>query len=490
MKHFMLKRVLLILLCTGFLLEASAAQASDWIEGGWTRRIEFSAEPDSISGGSFADFTLLLDLGAPGFEPVFAAADPAGSDLLITAADGLTVLSHERVTYDATGQTGEIWFKAPVFSTLENSFYLYYANDSLPAWAQVSLVGDSGDAWTEKHLAVYHFEEDPSLGVLNDSGPGMNDGTAALGPVPTGPGWTSGDRVPAAIGSGWQMDGVDEWIYADGFASTDSSFTISAWFWNSSSIDGGAMAFQADNTVWDISFQRTGGSPRPDLETPKGQVSWLPDIAEETMHHYAWVMDAVTDTVRFYFDGVEQEMWFRYTPPGQNGPVYSGESLTGTVGIASPYAYNSLDLSDGIVDEYRIVEGACSPGWVITEFRNQNDPGTFFVVGPEELAGGSSTATGPFATPGLGSLSVWPNPFRGVANLSLQAESFDVTVRVYDVQGRLVRTLAGPESGGSGALRFLWNGRDDRGTQVSNGTYYFRADNGRSAVSTKAILVR
>ncbi len=69
-----------------------------------------------------------------------------------------------------------------------------------------------------------------------------------------------------------------------------------------------------------------------------------------------------------------------------------------------------------------------------------------------------------------------------------------VTLRVYNILGQMVRTLVdGPRE--PGEHRVVWDGRDDRGKEVSSGIYLclLRAENGRRRVLTnvrKLMLVK
>jgi len=44
---------------------------------------------------------------------------------------------------------------------------------------------------------------------------------------------------------------------------------------------------------------------------------------------------------------------------------------------------NASDLHDGMLDEVRISNVARSADWILTEFSNQSDPGSFYTVGSE-----------------------------------------------------------------------------------------------------------
>ena len=295
--------------------------------------------------------------------------------------------------------------------------------------------------------------------------------------------------VCGAICKGWRYDGVDLLTSSPHVSSAVSSFTIGAWFANSDLIDGGAVAFTGPNGSWNLSFQRTQGEPRADLDTDAGFITWLPTVLDNELHHFAWTLDAEADTARFFFDGIERSIWLRFTPNSNLGTVYSGEAINSQVGIAGPWAYNALDLSDGVVDEFRIFEGVRSPEWLLTEYRNQRDSAGFFTALGEEQAWPVAVSSSSTAAP-FGRMRVSPNPFRAVANIELETDAFNVTVRVYDVAGRLVRTLRRPTSSGGGMMGFLWDGRDTAGTRVSNGIYYVRAQNGQAAVSSKVVLMR
>jgi hypothetical protein len=68
-----------------------------------------------------------------------------------------------------------------------------------------------------------------------------------------------------------------------------------------------------------------------------------------------------------------------------------------------------------------------------------------------------------------------PNPFnpQTLIRYDIPDGGSDVTLRVYDVGGRLVRSLVeGPQT--EGAKSVTWNGRDDHGARVASGVYFYR----------------
>jgi hypothetical protein len=80
-----------------------------------------------------------------------------------------------------------------------------------------------------------------------------------------------------------------------------------------------------------------------------------------------------------------------------------------------------------------------------------------------------------------------PNPFRGTTSISYSlAEPAELSLRVYDVAGRLVRTLdEGTRSAGTRTVQ--WNGRDDAGQPVAPGIYFYEMRAGEWARTRKMV---
>ncbi len=83
-----------------------------------------------------------------------------------------------------------------------------------------------------------------------------------------------------------------------------------------------------------------------------------------------------------------------------------------------------------------------------------------------------------------------PNPFNPATTISWVAdpEAGQVSLRVYDLAGRLVRTLvAGAASAGPDSV--TWDGTDDLGQPVAAGVYHYRLQQGGQAVARKMVLL-
>ena len=100
---------------------------------------------------------------------------------------------------------------------------------------------------------------------------------------------------------------------------------------------------------------------------------------------------------------------------------------------------------------------------------------------------GTGIGPGPYA--GL-RLAVSPNPFRSVAVISFQLDSPGPTaVAVYDVNGRVVRTLMDMELG-TGTQTITWDGTGDGGAPLSSGLYYCLIRSGAVSQTTGICLLK
>jgi hypothetical protein len=84
-----------------------------------------------------------------------------------------------------------------------------------------------------------------------------------------------------------------------------------------------------------------------------------------------------------------------------------------------------------------------------------------------------------------------PNPFNPTTTIhyDVPAGGGMVTVRVYDVHGRLVRTLIDGQQS-SGQKTVVWNGRNDRGQIVATGVYFYRMTAPGFDVAKKMVLLQ
>jgi hypothetical protein len=105
------------------------------------------------------------------------------------------------------------------------------------------------------------------------------------------------------------------------------------------------------------------------------------------------------------------------------------------------------------------------------DWRNTGNVATGHVIGVDDAGGMGRVAV-------LRLTPVRPNPFNPATEIGLEvppgSDRASVTLRIYDVSGRLARLLhEAPLS--PGRHSFTWDGRDDEGRQLPSGAYFLRA---------------
>jgi len=88
-------------------------------------------------------------------------------------------------------------------------------------------------------------------------------------------------------------------------------------------------------------------------------------------------------------------------------------------------------------------------------------------------------------------LTASPNPLNPMTNIRFElANKSGVELQVYDISGKLVRTLVRGDIMDPGTHSVLWNGKDDRGGRVASGTYIYRLRAGGSERTNRMTLIR
>jgi hypothetical protein len=83
-----------------------------------------------------------------------------------------------------------------------------------------------------------------------------------------------------------------------------------------------------------------------------------------------------------------------------------------------------------------------------------------------------------------------PNPFTTTANISFNVAGTEpVSVSIYNISGRLVKTIVDHEFLSAGNHLAQWNGVDSRGASVTPGVYFCRLNTGGSVFSTRLVMV-
>jgi len=147
------------------------------------------------------------------------------------------------------------------------------------------------------------------------------------------------------------------------------------------------------------------------------------------------------------------------------------------IGYATDPTFDDLDPPAGVNLWYRVT--------AVDAHGNESDPSES--VAPD----GTGIVDEPPARFYLG--PAVPNPFNPTTTIAYWipewAAGQDLTLRIYDVRGRLVRTLL---DGGCtpGRRCVVWDGRDDRGAAAASGVYLYRMEAGEFRADRKMMLLK
>jgi len=70
------------------------------------------------------------------------------------------------------------------------------------------------------------------------------------------------------------------------------------------------------------------------------------------------------------------------------------------------------------------------------------------------------------------------------------AQSGRVALRIYDVAGRLVRTMIDKDMAAGRGYKEVWNGLDDQNQRVASGMYFYRLDAAGETLTKKMVVMR
>jgi|GEM_PF-6025874 len=86
-------------------------------------------------------------------------------------------------------------------------------------------------------------------------------------------------------------------------------------------------------------------------------------------------------------------------------------------------------------------------------------------------------------------LRVYPNPFRSVLRISyiVGRDEQNVTLRVYDLSGRLVRDFSRPTTYHLLSSQIIWSGDDDSGCKLPAGVYFILLKTEKETITKKVI---
>lgn len=88
----------------------------------------------------------------------------------------------------------------------------------------------------------------------------------------------------------------------------------------------------------------------------------------------------------------------------------------------------------------------------------------------------------------------YPNPFNNQVKIDVSlpeaVTSGDVSFKIYNILGQVVRTFEVNRNVEGNNYHFIWNGKNDTGSYVSSGTYFFVVNTGEKRYSLKLLFMK
>ncbi|MFW9941410.1 MAG: DUF2341 domain-containing protein [Candidatus Thorarchaeota archaeon] len=327
------------------------------------------------------NFPLLISLSDV---DLHSGAQADGDD--IAFSNGTIWLDHEIERFDKNSTHARLvaWIRIPsLSSTSDTKIYMYYGNSSMTSRQNPSSV------WSSDYKAVWHLNT-----TLLDSTSNNNDGTNY-----------GADDVLANIGRCRDYNGIDDSSNMGSGASLDNVFngggTISAWIfpegWGggeygrilaktsvTDGTDGWVLCLDGGLSPWynQLLFYRGIYKTKPPAGGTRGL--WMTGDNTISLDQWQHVVVTYNDSVCnnypiIYINGVSQSLGTDPAPPDEG---YAVDDSSQSVFIGN-YEVDGNRAFDGVIDEVRITSGIKSSGWVLTEYRNQNDPNSFYTVSAE-----------------------------------------------------------------------------------------------------------
>jgi hypothetical protein len=174
-----------------------------------------------------------------------------------------------------------------------------------------------------------------------------------------------------------------------------------------------------------------------------------------------------------------------------NPDIFYKERKGGLWQAEVPLVYAASDTTNSVQQFPAITHDSQATVYVAwTDHRlpatSGNNREVFYKVGTGLVTGVETEGTAPLAR----LLRNYPNPFNPATKIVFRLDrDAQATLRVFDVHGRLVRTLVDSYLS-AGPRTVEWDGRDDRGRPLASGTYYMRLQGGGTYVSKAVSLLK
>ena len=369
-------------------------ESGPWWSNEWLFRKLIIIDHTKVNS-SLTNFPVLIDTTD---QDLSAHAQGDGDDIAFSDFSG-SKLDHEIEQYDSA--TGELvaWVNVPSLSSVNDTMiYMYYGNDV------ASNQQNTEGVWDSSYLTVLHLAE--TSGTHRDSTKYANDGTAHSG-------LTQG--ASSKINGGDYFNGAEDYVTVldDDFELGGmSQLTIEVWAKQPTYHANGLVGKDGNDGYllqgWsDQQMYFAVGGTEDRAIAPVGSYPL------NQWYHLVGVFNGTN--ILIFINGVlKNETGKTATVPLSSSPVYVGTNNVGS-------------YFTGFLDEVRISNMSRSASWIVTEFNNQHDPSTFYILEYEEQGVPPERPVLSRESPMDGSVGLDPNPTLSITALDYQGDVMNVT---------------------------------------------------------------
>jgi hypothetical protein len=419
---------------TFYTTTGAEAESVGWYNANWKYRKKLTIDSTKVND-DLRDFPISVTLTDGN---IVNKAQADGDDLVITATDGTSKLSHEIQEFNEDTGEVELYIKIPQLSqNTDTDIYLYYGNPTATNQQNPT------DVWSNGYAGVWHMNEESGTTVY-DSTSNANHGTINTGSnlTVTDESFTSSHDTAVNLAKRELQSGTETVTSSDGATTytKGTDYTMDYAEGQITVLSTGAMA-DATSYLIDYTYDNTGvvmgkDGPLGDAMEFDGVDDYVEvpfdasfDFESNTTPKFTKSINvklAATSTIynfiqqersHLYYDGNLEsrtgstDLVYGWTPTlgtwytlsmnynesadDDNHKLFIDDSLVSSREVSNLEDQTNINLwfgsnqgdiqfLDGLIDEVRISSVARSSEWISTEYANQNSPDTFYTLDTEE----------------------------------------------------------------------------------------------------------
>ncbi len=228
---------------------------------------------------------------------------------------------------------------------------------------------------------------------------------------------------------------------------------------------------------------KTTGPPKPQLVAPESGASQTPPFELEA------------DDLTKDYDIMSSQFQVSDSSGNYNNPVIDVirdfEDIYGDTGAPD---YEPIDLNKNIdLSKYMVTGKGLETGKTYYWRMRYRDKNLQWSEWSEERSFGNVTSIDEPLVPVVKETKLYenyPNPFNPATTIKFAIkEPGKVTLKIYSIEGRIVRTLVNNEMS-TGAYQVRWDGKNENNISVPSGTYLYKIEAPNYTKTLKALLIK